>query len=290
MSGAPGTPCVALAIICHQRPVELLTALASAAGEDFDERLVLDCASDPPIQPVEGAQMIRSDTNLGCSGGRNALVAAAAADVVAFMDDDAVLQPGAAERLREAFATRPGLGLVAFRVVREDGSFHHYEQPFRRTDEPITEARPCAHFIGAGFAVRREAYLAVGGSDERIHYLGDELPLAFRLMGEGWELSYEPSIVVEHRPSPRGRGPSREHGAALMSSHAVAARSHLPRALAALHIAAWVAVTVPQAARAGALGLWWGALRRGLTAPVDRRPLSWRKAFQAHQRGGRVLY
>jgi GT2 family glycosyltransferase len=281
---------VGLGIICHQRPAELREALASTSGDSFAERVVLDSASEPPIEPPDGVRFLRSDENLGCSRGRNALVDAASTDVLALMDDDAVMPGPAAERLRQLFAANPRLGLVAFRIVRPDGSFVRHEQPFRRAAAPVTEPRPCAYFVGAGFAVRRSAYVAVGGSDPRVHYLGDELPLAFRLIGAGWELAYEPSIVVEHRPSPRGRALSTDLPGKLFAHHAITARGYLPWPIAAAHIAAWAVTTARRAQRGGALGTWRDAAAWGLTTAVERRPITWRAAWRAHRLGGRVLY
>ena len=93
---------VGLYVICHDRPAELRTALASANG--FDEVIVLDMASTPAVEPLDGVHLLRSDENLWVAGGRNLLAANAAADVLVFLDDDAVfLTADPAQSIRDAF-------------------------------------------------------------------------------------------------------------------------------------------------------------------------------------------
>ena len=61
-------PTLALCMICHDRPAELRGALASAEG--FDEVLVLDMASDPPLGKVDATlRALRSDDNVGVTAG-----------------------------------------------------------------------------------------------------------------------------------------------------------------------------------------------------------------------------
>lgn len=287
-------PTVSLCILCHDRPAELGDALASARTDPWHEVIVLDMASDPPVEAVGGTTWLRSEANVGVTRGRNELVRAATGDVLVFLDDDAVLLTPSVARIQAAFAADPALGAVAFHVRRPAGIGHSLEHPFRGSGTRGSArdvARECAYFVGCGYAIRREAHIGSGGYDDRFFYSTEEVDLSFRLLRDGWRLRYEPAIEIEHRPSARGRG--RTSSAVpgwRLRNRLLLVRSHLPVAIAVPHAAGWAVRTGVEAFRAGSMRTWWQLGREGLSLPVLRRPLSWSKLVHIHQLGGRVLY
>ena len=266
-------------------------AVASAEGQGFDEVIVLDNASTPPLPAFPGARVIRSDVNLGIAGGRNRIAAEATSDVLLIVDDDAVLRPGAADVVREDFAADPGLGGVALRIERPGGVVLPLEQPYARHRRPAPDhPAPCTYFIGAGHAVRLAAYRAVGGGDERMHYGTDEIEAAFRLLQAGWRIRYDPRAVVEHRPAETGRMPAAQRVGHHLHNRIMLARSFLPLPIRAVHVLAWLALTAPKAWRAGGTGTWFREIGRGFREPVQRRPIPLRRLWEIHRLGGRVFY
>lgn len=280
---------VGLCIICHDRPTELLEALASA-GDGWDEIAVVDMASDPPLIPVPSVTWQRSDENLGVTAGRNRLAEACRADVLTFLDDDAVFLGDAASRLRQRFEVEGDLGLVAFRVVRPGGARMPLEYPFRGRPREDAEARPCAYFVGCGYAIRRSALESAGGYDEQFFYSTEEVDLSFRLMRAGWQLSYDPSITIEHRPSARGRSVAPRVSKLVLRNQLTVARRYLPAPVAVIHGGVWAAWTLRSSVRAGTLRPWLEGWKEGLGGAVDRRPLPWRLLWEIHRLGGRVLW
>jgi GT2 family glycosyltransferase len=282
-------PTVALALICHDRPDDLRTAIDSAPG--FDEVLVLDMASEPPLTPVDGVTMLRSDENRGVTAGRNQLVRAAGSDIVVFLDDDAVFRSSEpVVTVRQRFAADSALAVVAFRIVRASGEAPSLEYPFRGRSHEDDVARPCAYFLGGAAAVRRAAFDAVGGFDDRYLYSTEEVDLSFALERAGWTLVYDPSVVVEHRPSSRGRGLAPRTPALRLQNRLMLVRRHLPWPIAVVHVTAWAGRTLLEALRAHALRPWARAWREGFRAPVRREPLSYSLLWDIHRRGGRVLW
>lgn len=277
-----------LCVVVHQRPGELLDALASAEASAFDEVLVLDMASDPPVPPVPGVRWSRSDENTGVAAGRNRLLEAATADVLVFLDDDAVLR-APVDGLRDLFGEDPGLAVVAFRVERPGGAVEPSEHPFRGRPRDVPPG-PCAYFVGAGYAVRRSAVEAVGGYDERFFYSTEEVDLSFALLRDGWRLEYRPELVVEHRPSARGRAVRPEVPAMRARNRITLVRRHLPAPLATVHVAAWLVRTWREARSIGQTAAWRRGVAEGWRSAVDRRPLGWRTVLAAHRNGGRVLW
>lgn len=280
---------VSLGIICHNRPAEVLDAIASTAGHPFHERIVVDMASDPPLEPMEGVRLLRSDENTGVAGGRNLLMEAATGDAIVFLDDDAVLCTPVVEPVRDRFAAQPEVVAIAFAVQRPGGRRESAEQPFRG-DPAHDRPRECAYFVGCGHAVRRDAMAAVGGYDDRFFYDGEETDLSFALLGAGGRIWFDPTILVEHRRSPRGRVTSGAVAGLTLRNRYLICRRHLPLPIAAVHLLAWTLRTGVMAARARDLRPWAEAWRDGVTAPVRRQPLDYRTLRGVHRLGGRVLW
>jgi GT2 family glycosyltransferase len=279
----------ALCVICHDRPVELRAALDSAT-DDWHQRIVVDMASTPPLAPTDDAQWLRSDENLGPTGGYNLLAAASTSDFLVFLDDDAVLRTPVLDEVAQMFSNDARLAVVAFKVVRADGSIRKIEQPFRGKVRDPDRARPCAYFLEGACAIRREAFDDVGGYDAAFVYAVEEVDFSFRLARRGWRLQYAPQLVVEHRPSPAGRGLAPLVPALTARNRILVARRYLPWPLAVLHGATWTVFMLSKAIRLGSVSSWWEASRRALTMPVDRDPLPWRTLRQLHRDGGRVAW
>jgi GT2 family glycosyltransferase len=282
---------VALCVITHDRQDEVRAALESVDDSRFDDIVVVDMASDPPVGELDGARVFTWPTNAGVAVGRNAAAREADAALLVFLDDDAVFLTGAvADRVRNTFEQHPDVGALAFRVVRPGGATASSEHPFRGAPTRTSDPRECAYFVGAAFAVRRDAFLDAGGFDERYFYSTEEVDLAFGLAKRGWRLRYEPDIVAEHRPSRRGREVEPHVPMMRARNRIVLVRRHLPAALGLIHVAAWLVRTMNEARRAGSLGEWYAGVREGFRMPVNRDPMRWRTAMQLHRLGGRVLW
>jgi mycofactocin glycosyltransferase len=69
----------------------------------------------------------------------------------------------------------------------------------RQMDQAVTLSRgPWAYAQSANCAVRRDAFLRVGGFNEFAR-AGEDADLCFRLRAEGWAIEPRPDAVVEHR-------------------------------------------------------------------------------------------
>lgn len=288
-AGAAATPSTtALCVLTRDRPVALADALDSAVG--FDETVVIDMGSEQPLQPRPGVIWHREETNLGVTRGRNLLVALAAADIVVFLDDDAVFVSGDGPAISDAFARAPDAGALAFLVQRADGRIESPEWPFRGRPHDIDRPRRAAYFLGGACAVRRDAFLAAGGYDESFFYSTEEIDLAFALSRLGRTIEYTPDVVVEHRPSEAGRVANPELPGLRLRNRIVFARRHLPAPIALVHVGAWGMRTAREARAARGWSGWRAAWREGRRAPVERRPLSYGLLGRLHHAGGRVFW
>lgn len=134
---------------------------------------------------------------------RNLGVAAAPTDLVAFSDDDSWWEPGAFRRAREIFDASPRTGLLAAQIrVGSDSRLDPVSSEM--ADSPLgTDAlgRPLVMgFVAAGAIVRRSAFIAAGGFEDLLFFIGEEMTLALDMVAAGWEVVYAPDVVAHHRP------------------------------------------------------------------------------------------
>lgn len=142
---------------------------------------------------------------------RNLGIEAAAGDVVAFIDDDAVPEPRWLEDLAAAFGDERVVGagglvldhtgvhvqwrhLVCSRVGEQD-----FDQlpPLDRFAAP--GADPFLYLAGGNCAMRRTALADIGGFDEEIEYNFDEADVCLRLLDRGGLLRSLETAVIHHR-------------------------------------------------------------------------------------------
>ena len=137
---------------------------------------------------------------------RNIGVQRARTPYVAFADDDSWWAPGALAAAVEVLDRHPRLAVLAgHMLVGPD------ERPDAicalLADSPLGTADDLPGpsilgFLACGAVVRADAYLAAGGFDDVIFFMGEEERLALDLVTLGWGLAYVDSIVAHHHPSP----------------------------------------------------------------------------------------
>ena len=185
-----------------------LTRLASLA--DHPRVTVVDNGSTDGTARMVRARhpsvtLIEARANLAAAG-RTLGVRAATTPYVAFSDDDSWWEPGALQRAADLLDTHPTLALVAGHIlVGEDGQ----TDPVCRemADSPLSPpadlpGTPVLGFLAGMSVVRRDAYMSVGGFLAQAGVGGEEAWLAADLAAAGWHLSYVPTVVARHQPSP----------------------------------------------------------------------------------------
>ena len=217
---------VTVAVCTHERPVELARCLASIlrSTERAEEIIVVDNAptSSATRDVVAGFEGVRyvCEPRKGLSAARNAALAAAACDVVAFADDDVTVHPEWVRRIRRSFADPSVMvvtGLVlpaeleteAQRIFEQDLQFFHQGYRRRRFDSDFfqrTRSKGVPVWsIGAGanMAIRRAAFELGYRFDTRLGPgvfggCGEDSEYWYRLLHDGWSCIYEPAICVSH--------------------------------------------------------------------------------------------
>lgn len=214
-------PRVTVAICTRERPDDLARALRAvrALRPAPDEVLVVDndpqSAATRALVTAQGGIRYVLEPRRGLDVARNRALREASGDIVAFVDDDAVPEPGWVGALLANFGDPrvqcvTGLTLPLELETPAQELFEQYS-PFARgfarrvfdgrVDNPLHVARVGA---GANMAMRRSVLQGVGGFDERLDAgtparSGGDHDFFARLLLAGWRIVYDPAAVCWHR-------------------------------------------------------------------------------------------
>ncbi|TCT07583.1 GT2 family glycosyltransferase [Aquabacter spiritensis] len=151
------------------------------------------------------ARLVAMPRNAGFGAACNAGARVAGGRFVLFLNPDAVLAPGALERLCAAVA-RYGTGLFMpaiegenGRLMRKEGAIFQPVARRRRLREEEIAGDYCTHFVhGAAFLVERATFLEMGGFDERIFLYHEDDDLALRAQARHLPIIVVPDARVVH--------------------------------------------------------------------------------------------
>lgn len=191
---------LSLIIPTRNRHEELARTLGMIARYDpallgeSPELIVIDNESGRPVRTpprlANGVRtrVIRLDRNAGAAA-RNTAASHAAGDWLLMLDDDSA--PVAGDFARVLQAAPPDLVAIGGEIFLPGGA---------REAGGLPEV-----IIGCGCAVRRDAFLGLGGYDERFEYYAEEYDLCARLIARGLRITHTRAIRFEHRKVAHGR-------------------------------------------------------------------------------------
>jgi glycosyltransferase involved in cell wall biosynthesis len=197
-------PDATVVITTKDRSDELPAALRSALAQEGDVQVLVidDGSSDGTSELVReqfpDAVLHRNDSPRGIIGARNQAAQLASGRIVVTIDDDAELSdPQTVTRLLPAF-DHPRVGVVAMPHV------HTRAAPgVERDRAPDDHGVWCARtFIGTAHALRRDAFLAVGGYRTELITRVEEPDLCLRLLDRGLVCRLGTTPPILHHESP----------------------------------------------------------------------------------------
>ncbi|WP_309092535.1 glycosyltransferase [Phenylobacterium sp.] len=222
-------PTLSIAICTKDRAARLrrllgsLEAVRAASPFASLEVLVVDNApsDDSTRAAVEAFDGVRYvlEPRAGLDFARNAALRAATGDLLAFLDDDVVVDPGWLQGLHTAWTRAPDAGgytglVLPFRLDTEAqvqferrGGFGRGFRPdeFRNARHGNTLHPVGAGILGAGcdMCFDRRLLLELGGFDEALDTGaplpgGGDLDIFYRVLRAGRAMVYEPSYAVHH--------------------------------------------------------------------------------------------
>ena len=221
-------PTVTVAVCTRDRSEELAVCLESLTRSDLAPFEVLVIDNAPETDATERLVKERfpwvrylREPRPGLDWARNRAVLEARGEIVAYTDDDCVVDPGWLRALAVLFADDPAVMAVTGLVVPwelETEAQHLFERAggfsrgFRRHWNAVDPERglPWAYCgagrfgTGANMAYRRTVFSEVGLFDTALDVGtvtngGGDLDMFFRVLVEGFTLVYEPAAVIRHR-------------------------------------------------------------------------------------------
>jgi glycosyltransferase involved in cell wall biosynthesis len=205
-----GPPHVSVVVAVYNAATTLPALLASLADQDCDERyevIIADDASTDSSVALAGrfarqfpVVICRAAERRGPGAARNAGVARASANVLAFCDADDIVHRVWLRSLCAAIRRSP---LVAGSIHRLDADA--MRPPASVPAEPLIDLdgltayyRHLPWSVTSGLAVRREVFAQVDGFTAQMP-TGEDADLCWRLAARGVEVAYEPGAVVFKR-------------------------------------------------------------------------------------------
>ena len=221
-------PPVTVVVCTRDRPEELSRCLDSLEAMDHrpHEVLVVDNAptTDTTRRLVErrgGVVRYAHEPAPGLDHARNRGIACATGEVLAFTDDDVLVDPRWSSVIAATFASDPSVvavtGIVLPAELETDAQvlferYRSFARGFRRkrarADGPGTVASRYGltgdFGTGANMAFRRDLFERIGPFDPALDVGtpargGGDLEMFFRVLKEGHVLVYEPRAMVRHR-------------------------------------------------------------------------------------------
>lgn len=212
-------------VLAHDSGDELLACLRSVGDAEL---LVVDNASsdgapERAADAFPGLRVLRNERNLGFAAAANQGVRAASGEVVVLLNPDAVASPGAVPMLVRSIEEHPGAGAVGPLVRNPDGSIQPSKRAFPTllqsalhglvglvwpsnpgtrayllADAPLDTPRTVGWVSASAVAVRRSAFDAIGGFDERYFFFVEDVDLCKRMWDAGYEVWFDPRAEVVH--------------------------------------------------------------------------------------------
>ena len=237
-------------VVSRGRPKLLalcLTGIGQLCHRDFEIVVVADEAGVRAVTAMGWAARVklRRFDPANISAARNAGLGLAAGEIVAFIDDDAVPEPGWLDHLARPFADpavdatggyvigRNGISLQwGARAVNRLGESVALEAP---GDAPFVPAPPpgfVARTEGTNCAFRRAVLARLGGFDPAFRYYLDETDVNLRLAAVGGRTVIVPRALVHHgyaESAQRSADRAPRDLAEIGASTAVFLRKHAPR-------------------------------------------------------------
>ncbi|MGH7822382.1 MAG: glycosyltransferase, partial [Candidatus Binatia bacterium] len=168
--------------------------------------------------------VLATTVNRGFGGACNHAAAGARGELLVFLNDDAEVQPGWLEALIEAADADPEAGVVGSLVCRPDGTIQEVGsfvwrdgstfavgRDLRVDDNPFPSVRRVDFSSACSLLVRRSAFEAAGGFDERYYpAYYEDVDLCFSVRRLGKRILCEPRSRVVHHEASSTRADYRE--------------------------------------------------------------------------------
>jgi GT2 family glycosyltransferase len=206
--------CLRSILACDYTEFEVIIVENRRGSTSTRQMLAEQFADEPRVRYVE-------ERVPGLSRARNAGLEIAEGELVAFTDDDVIVDPAWVQRCADAFDSSGDIACVTGLILpleletdsqlllEQFGGFSRgfqrrtWRLPAARESHPLLPYTPGLIGSGANTALRADIARTLGGFDTALGAgtpaaAGEDLDLYIRLLQEGCVIAYEPSVIVWH--------------------------------------------------------------------------------------------
>ena len=220
-------PRVDVVVVSYETRETLLECLAALVAEPTASVVVIDNASrDGTAAAVRerfpSVRLVANAENVGFARACNQGARESRAPYLLFLNPDATLAPGSLGALAAILEARPRVGVVGPRTRSANGDIQVSTGPdlslvseirqrrlvrgVARRDAAILVEAEGLHAVerevdwvsGACLMIRREAFDAVSGFDERFFLYEEDADLCRRVRAAGWKVLFSPGAEARH--------------------------------------------------------------------------------------------
>lgn len=250
---------------------------------DTDDRSLM-------IASLPRTQYVKLGFNKGVAA-RNDGAVAARGRLIVFVDDDALLNPSGALALYErTFADNPRAAIVTARHIDVKSGLTPRDA-FPHTDKSLPQDKSFKtfRFQGNGFAMRRDAFVSIGGMSDDYFYGLEEIDYAYRVIEAGFEIVYQPKIWIEEHNDPGGRLPARAVQEMRLTNKMIISWKYMPSLYLPINLVAFsFYVFALNRGRINLVRSVWNFLKWVRNNPQRRSPIGVRSVSYIRACGGQV--
>ncbi len=224
---SPSAPRVDAVIVAYNSAPTLAGCVGPLQASGDVRVIVVDNASPDDTEAALAGfdvAVVHAGSNRGFAAGSNIGIATGSAPYVLLLNPDARLEPGDLRALTDVLDRDASVGIVAPRILEDDGEVALSQRRFPRrrstfaqalflhriwprapwTDELIRD--PGAYeqagspewVSGACMLMRREVVERLGGLDESFFLYCEDIDLCARTREAGYDVRYEPAATAHH--------------------------------------------------------------------------------------------
>jgi GT2 family glycosyltransferase len=239
---------IILTINQRQQTLRCIEKLQQSRSSDHSFHITVwdNGSNDGTVEAIHALDpnvtVLRSDTNLGVAGGRNAAAKSAidreSPDILLFLDNDMVVEEDFVKALTDPFSGENGtsIGQTQAKLLLSDDPERINDGGGCNVQFWLGRTRPvgygemdrgqfdaekrCTACCGGAMAVRADLFVSLAGFDERFNPFGPEdLDFSLRLQKMGFEAWYIPAATAYHDVNHTIGGNYSEEYAASRSRH-----------------------------------------------------------------------
>ena len=189
---------------CDRYIGEAVESVLAQTTSPYEIIVVDDGSTDNTAQALapyrDSVHVVRQD-NQGVAAARNAGIALAKGDLIAFLDADDTFFPEKLAKQADCFVRSPTLGMVisGWQIVTKAGELLSIATPWK--DNPVLDLKAavlCKPARPSATMIRRDWCRRTGGFDTALSS-AEDLDFLLRLMLEGCEAMWLPEVQVSYR-------------------------------------------------------------------------------------------